>query len=297
MFYSRAAQLIENPPGKFRDVFDIFAVDPTTNITTRLTVTPPGKEYDNADGVLNAAGDRIVFYSYRHRGEAGNGNTAELYTMAPDGSQETRITTNAGIDDAFPKWCGDFIVFARYDNNGTTESDIYRINPDRSGLQPIIATGADEFDPDCHVASGKLTYVRTVAGNDRKIMVADLDGSNIQTLTTLPSICGAPRWSRDGQWIVYACDHHNPQTFEQDVYRMKPVDVAPQDGEGDGRERLTVSPAGSTVAAPVFSPDGLRIGWTRVTGPEQTVFSKTIGASDDAPMAAIDGRSFLSDWK
>ena len=78
---------------------------------------------------------------------------------------------------------------------------------------------------------------------------------------------------------------------------MKAVDVNPMDGEGDDRERLTVSPTGSKAESPIMSPAGDRVGWTRVTGPERTVFWKTIGTNDDAPIGFIDGRSFLTDWK
>ncbi|WP_170416437.1 TolB family protein [Ruegeria atlantica] len=297
LIYSRSAQLIENPTGTFRDVYDIFSVDTGTGFTKRLTTTPTGLEYDNADGALNDAENLLVFYSYRHRDEAGNGNSAELYTMAADGTQETRISTNAAIDDAFPQWCGNFIVFTRDDFSDGNAGDIYRINPDRSGLAPVVQTTADEFEPDCHSASNKLVYVKANAPNDRKIVVSNLDGSNPVVLTTLPTICGEPRWSQDGQWIVYSCDHHAPQTFDTEIYRMRPVDVSPADGEGDDRQRLTISPAGSRASSPVLSPSGARVGWTRETGPEWTVFWKTIGTTDDAPVAVIDGRSFLSDWK
>lgn len=297
LVYSRSAQLVEKPAGTFRDVYDIFSVESDTGFTTRLTMTPSGLEYDNAGGALNDAEDLVVFYSYRHRDEVGNGNSAELYTMAADGSQETRLTTNAGIDDAFPQWCGDHIVFTRDDYSDNNASDVYRINPDRSGLTPIVQTAADEYEPDCHQGSGKLVYVRADAGNNRKIVVSELDGSNPIVLTTLPSICGDPRWSQDGQWIVYSCDHHAPQTFELEVYRMRPVDTTPADGEGDDRQRLTISPPGSRATSPILSPSGERVGWTRETGPEWTAFWKTIGTSDDSPIDFIDGRSFLSDWK
>ena len=297
LIYQRAAQLIEGSPGQFRDVYDIFVTNTQSAFTTRLTMSPQDLEHDSAGAALNAAGDTFVFYTYRHRGEAGNDNSAELYTMASDGSLLTRLTTNAAIDDALPQWCGSFIVFSRDDYGTNNANDIYRINPDRSGLMPIVETTADEFEPDCHTASGKLVYVSAQTPADRKIVVSGLDGSNPVVLTSVAAVCGSPRWSPDGQWIYYQCDHHNPQTGQWEIYRMRPVDVDPSDGEGDDRERLTVSPAGSTAEAPVVSPDGNKVGYTRITGPEFTAFWKTIGTSDDAPIAALDGRTFLSDWR
>lgn len=297
LIYQRAAQLIESNPGEFRDVYDVFVTDAQSGYTIRLTTSPPDKEHDSAAAALNAAGNQLVFYTYRHRSEAGNGNSAELYTMAPDGSLLTRLTTNAAIDDAFPQWCGNYIVFSRDDYSTSNSNDIYRINPDRSGLMPIVATTADEFEPDCHPASGKIVYVSAQNPADRKIIVSDLDGSNTVVLTSLPAVCGSPRWSSDGQWVVYQCDHHNPQTGQWEIYRMRPIDNNPADGEGDDRERLTVSPAGSTAEAPVMSPSGTMVGYTRVTGPEFTAFWKTIGTTDDAPIGVIDGRTFLSDWR
>lgn len=297
LIYQRVAQIIERAPGEFRDVYDVFATDTQSGFTTRLTTSPPNEEHDSAAAALNAAGNQLVFYTYRHRGEAGNDNSAELYTMASDGSLLTRLTTNAAIDDAFPQWCGSYIVFSRSDYSTSNSSDVYRINPDRSGLTPIVATTADEFEPDCHPVSGKLVYVSAQTPADRKIIVSDLDGSNAIVLTSTPAVCGAPRWSADGQWIVYHCDHHNPQTGQWEIYRMRPMDNNPADGEGDDRERLTVSPSGSTAGSPVMSPNGTMVGFTRITGPEFTAFWKTIGTSDDAPISVLDGRTFLSDWR
>ena len=78
---------------------------------------------------------------------------------------------------------------------------------------------------------------------------------------------------------------------------MRPADLFAPFGEGDERERLTISPIGSTASGPVWSPDSVRIAYTRYTEPVNYSQWKTIGTADDSPIPGLSGRTEITDWR
>ncbi len=294
LLYDRYVHTVETQPGKFRDVVDVFRLIGTSS--TRLTASPTDKEHDSGAAVWRADGQRIAFHTTRHRET--NGNTTEIYVANPDGSNPVRLTTNSNINDENPKWCGsgNKLIFARNDSIYTMEAVDSNSDGNGDNLTEIIS-GGDVLTPDCSPDGSKIVFIRLVAGTDRKVIVADIDGSNEVVLTTQQARCETPRWSPDGNWISYSCTHHTGPTGSLNIFRMKPVDVSPQDGEGDDREQLTNSPTGSFASNPVWKPDGLAIAYTLSTGVINAGWKKTIGTNDDAPIPGLSGRTWPTDWR
>lgn len=298
ILYDRYVHTIETSPGNFRDVVDVFAL--SGGSSTRLTTSPSDKEHDSSAAAWRSDGQKIAFYTARHR--ATTGNTSEIYVANADGSNPIRLTTNTNIDDDDPRWCGagNTLIFTRI----ATKAEIYTMeaadtNSDGNGdqLTQVISGANDNISPDCSPDGTKVVFLRFVSNLDRKIVVADIDGSNEVVLTTAPARCGSPRWSPDGNWIAYSCTHHSGPMGMKEIYRMKPVDVMPQDGEGDDRERLTTSPSGSMATDPVWSPDNSMIAYTLSIGVINSGWQKTIGTNNDQPIPGLSGRTWPSDWR
>jgi len=81
---------------------------------------------------------KIAFTSYRD----GNG---EIYLMNPDGSGQTRLTTNIA-DDVYPARSpnGTKIAFA---SNRDGNREIYVMNTDGTGQIRLTTNIADDYDP------------------------------------------------------------------------------------------------------------------------------------------------------
>lgn len=294
LLYDRYVHTVEIQPGKFRDVVDVFKLNGTSS--TRLTTSPTDKEHDSGAATWRADGQKIAFHTTRHRET--NGNTTEIYIADANGSNAARLTNNSSIDDDDPKWCGsgDKLIFTR--NGDIYSMDAVDNDSDGNGdnLTQIVS-GGDLGTPDCSPDGSKIVFIRFVSGTDRKVVIADIDGSNEVVLTTAQARCGTPRWSPDGNWIAYSCTHHSGPTGPLEIFRMKPVDVSPQDGEGDDREQLTISPNGSFASNPVWKPDNSAIAYTLITGVVNAGWQKTIGTNNDAPIPGLSGRTWPTDWR
>lgn len=119
---------------------EIYLMDADGSKQINLTRNPA----DEVFAVWSPSGERIAFMSDR------DGNW-EIYVMNADGSNQTRLTNSPAVD-MVPSWSpdGNRIVFTSNgrgapDANGGTNSDLYVINADGSGLVRLTGDAVDEF--------------------------------------------------------------------------------------------------------------------------------------------------------
>ena len=215
---------------------------------------------------------KIAFVSYR------DGN-AEIYTMNPDGSQQTRLTNNAA-DDTDPNWSpdGTKIAFMRGYNgvylmnadgsnqiwlsNGGLPSwspdgtkiafyyygDIYVMNADGSNQVNITGAGLSSnggynLDPGWSPDGTKIASMSQLGEYD--FVTRNPDGSGFTRLTYDRRVDGETyAWSPDSSKIVYSS--------------LGQIYVVNRDGTND--HQLTTTAASYN---PVWSPDGSRILYNR----------------------------------
>ncbi|TWU49302.1 TolB family protein [Rubripirellula reticaptiva] len=292
ILFQRAASVVGS-----NDVFDLFLIDDDGSNLLRLTTSLAGKEFDSFDAAFSPTGESIVFATMRHREDAGNENTSEIYRIKKDWGVLTRLTSD-GFYDSSPSWSNDgqSILFTgeRPDERLFTMSAV-----DGSSITALpIASGGNgdrsaSYSPD----GSRIAFIRDFGGGIRSVFVADADGSNEQNLTTIPSLCTSPRWSPDGLRISYASDHHNPITNQLDIYVMDAAD-SNGDGEGDNRTRLTMD-SSSTVSSqsPVFSPDGSQIAYVNNSGGKSDIHLMNADGSNPAVFQSYGEDCFLCDWK
>jgi TolB protein len=188
--------------------FDIFVSDLKGNIRKRLTDTPG---YD-AEGTVSPKGDRIVFTSMR------NGDM-DLYTMNIDGSDVKQITHELGYDG------GAFF------------------SPDGSKLvwrasRPKTPAEVKEYKD--------LLKIGQVQPTQMELYIANADGSDAKSITSLGQANWAPYWNPDGKHIIFASNHRTQRGFPFTLFMIG------TDGQG-------LEPLSSTDmfdAFPVFSKDG-----------------------------------------
>ena len=136
---------------------------------------------------------------------------------------------------------GDRMAFSRYDK----EFDLWSLNLDESGkpVGPAVRafnSSKTEMNPSFSSDGTKVAFASNRSGND-EIWVCLSDGSNCAPLTNYggPQV-GTPRWSPDGNWIVF------------DLFQSSSSNLIV--GAGGGKPRLV-----GDGLTPRWSNDGLWI--------------------------------------
>ncbi len=292
--FSRATSTL--PDGE--EIFDIFLINDDGAGLTQLTHHAIGTKHDSSNPVFSPDGTQIVFETMRNRDDLDNGNTCEIYRMKRDGTNVTRLTHD-DYDDQDPNWSmdGTKILFAGarprpdmklHSMSSTNGSSITEL--------PIANWVTGDWSPRYSHDGTKIAFIRDFGGGKRSVFIANADGSNPRDLTTSPCICDAPRWSPDGNKIVYASDHHNPSTQKFEIYVMDVVD-SNGNGEGDNRIRLTAVGPSATSESPVFSPDGTQIAYSNNTSGHYDICLMDADGSNKKTFAAYGESCYVSDWK
>jgi dipeptidyl aminopeptidase/acylaminoacyl peptidase len=175
-------------------------------------------------------------------------STGEIYVMRPDGSGQTRLTSNDAVD-SLPAFAPDGARIAftsRRDSQGTAVNDeLYVMDAadddgDGNGdhLTKItdnagVADTHANFSPD-----GELIAFTTRRDGNDEIYVANADGGGSPTrLTDNDAVDEFPAFSPDGQWVAFSSNRAGGGP-DYDIYTVR---VAREDA-GNAPERLTNTP-------------------------------------------------------
>lgn len=210
---------------------DVFMMDAEGTGRANVSNTPAAE----LSMATSPDGSRVAFETDR------DGNT-EIYYGLDDGSQQTNISASPATDHHVT-WSpdGQYLVFSS-DRDGSP--GLYRFNFDTRELVRIVDQAVL---PSVAPTSDRVVFSRPQPG-DEEIVVARLDGSDETQLTDSPGSDAWPRWSPDGETIVFESDRDgNPE-----IYRMS------ADGGTDLR-RLTDDPGEDRF--PTWSPNGQSIAY------------------------------------
>ncbi len=237
----------------------------------------------------SADGRRIVFALGTWKYNQSAPSNAEIYVMNADGTEQSRLTHNAGYD-GHPSWSpdGSKIVFesvregapAIYAMNadGSDQTRLSRghgqngfpsWSPDgktiafaseRDGATEIYAVGLNGDEETRLTTTGENNYPswspagRKIAFASRRdgnweIYVMDADGRNARRLTDDPGIDRFPAWAPDGNHIAFASNRDD----NWEIYKMN--------AEGEIETNLTNNPAmeDANDARPSWSSDATSI--------------------------------------
>src|SRR6266700_5686414 len=158
---------------------------------------------------------------------------------------------------AFPGTNGRIVFTHEAPAGDHTQSDIYTVNKDGTGLRRLTDTpNRNEFDPVYNAAGTRIAYWRTFAPfGFGSIWVMDADGTHQRRLTHGID-ARHPAWNPQGTRLAYTGP--GATQGDSDIWTLRVSD-------GKDRRRVTFNAAGDFE--PAWSPDGTRIAFTRGVGP------------------------------
>lgn len=194
---------------------------------------------------------------------------AYLYSIRPDGTGKTRLSTGTGIEDWWANWSPDHrrILFTRTTLTGTT---VMAMDANGGNVQQLFSAylnGLDVFYPTWN--GTKIAFIgRTRPGSQYGLYVINPDGSGLGNLTPgLTGEMGWPAWSPDGTQIAFSLWR---QVGEEDETQ----DLAIINADGSGLRYLT-GPEGHEHS-PDWSPDGKTLAFTGWIGGKSGLFTMPV---------------------
>jgi hypothetical protein len=185
-------------------------------------------------------------------------STTEVFTINPDGTGETVLTSNTSRDGD-PSFSPDGANIA-FESFRDGFSEAYRMASDGSGPTRLTESGPNEdrstnWSPDgTKIAFHSTRDVMLPGASPFEIYVMNADGSNQTRITNNTFQDSFPQWSPDGSRLVFST---NRDGGDFEIYTMKP--------DGSDPRRVTNSPGEDSH--PSWSPDGKQVAFhSRRTG-------------------------------
>ena len=156
-----------------------------------------------------------------------------------------------GAEAAFPGADGRIAFTQEAPAGDHTQSDVYTVNPDGSGLIRLTASAnKNEFGPAYNPAGTLIAFWRTPAPfGPGSLWVMNADGSDKHQLTTGID-ARDPAWDPTGTRLAYT----GPGQGSFDIWTLRAT---------DGQDRHRVTQGAATDFEPAWSPTGSQIAFTR----------------------------------
>ena len=221
---------------------------------------------------------KIAFASAR------NASNFEIYSINPDTTGLTRLTTDLRTDKK-PAWSADGARIA-FTSNRSGNDDVFVMNADGSGQTQLTTSPGSDANATWSPLGRNIAFSSTRDG-DSDIYVMNEDGTGQTPLTSNDVADATPAWSPDGSKIAFLSERDG----DTELYAM--------DVDGTDVKRLTTSP-GPDVS-PDWSPDGSKIAFAsfrdgnwevyvmNADGSEQTRLTRNLDVDLD-PAWSPDGR-------
>ena len=242
--------------------------------TVRDYVYVTSRDSDTLTVIQDAAPPLVLFTSDR------DGNT-EIYSMLPDGREQTRLTTTAdsGEGDAAGSPDGRWIAYSR---GGADEpSSLWLMSRDGRNPRRLTTGAVQDFHPTWSADGTRLAFARYEGGNADIYTLRLADGV-VTRLTLGSSVELRPDWSWANGRIAF---ESNQAGTNNEIYTMAP--------DGTDVRRRSINSNGD--AQPNWSPEGDRIAFWGSRA-EQTIYRMNADGSGVMPLVSRTLRPGSPHW-
>jgi hypothetical protein len=180
----------------------------------------------------------------------------------PTGTVSPSVSPSVSASPSAPPPPSGPILVVLAPKDGGNDTDIAVVQPDGSGLEPIITKGANSkvsWSPD----KKRFVYVQSTG-----LRIANADGSNDHSLEPAGSLDAMPAWSPDGKTIAFS----SRRTGDWEVYTIPAA--------GGAVKRLTKRD--TEDRGPAWSPDGTHIAFISDRSGQRDIWVMTSTGSDAA---------------
>jgi TolB protein len=207
---------------------DIWVMNADESGARRLTDNP-AHDYVPA---WSPDGTQLTFASWR-REPGDTVDAVHIYVMNADGSEQRRLFADSPGTSTPAQWSPDGKSFLLTKRVGDQRGDLFIVDatgePIRRLTNDDAYNGGGAFSPD-----GQSVAFDSDRGEESDIVIINADGSSRRTVVSGGSNY-YPRWSPDGQWLVYTAKAAAGSDDDLDIYAV------PADGESAPR-KLAGSP-------------------------------------------------------
>ena len=252
-------------------------------------------------GAFPGENGKILFDSFRD-----DGDTPDIWTMNPNGSNLVNLTANSDAFDGRARWRPDgrkiaFISDRETRSNPTPpgfpgpDVEIFVMNADGSKPTQLTFNEFNEEAPAWSPDGKRIVIQRDLDKGDQgdyDIITMKANGTDERNLTNSPGVQDFdPDWSPDGRRIAFTSERDG----DGEIYTMKP--------DGSRVRQITFNEAPFAFDGdPKWSPDGRKLAFTSERDAnEETPFQVEIytmrANGDDQTRLTFDELSdFLPDW-
>ena len=155
----------------------------------------------------------------------GRDGSYDIYTVNPDGSGLTRLTTGPS-NEYLPVWSPDgsklaYVATLGPDIDTGSGAEIVVMNRDGSGLRQVTKLGSANFAPSWHPDGKRLIFAsnhQDPKGRDFDIYMINVDGTGLERITFNDTFDGFPMFSPDGKKVVFASNRNAKTEGETNVF-------------------------------------------------------------------------------
>jgi tol-pal system beta propeller repeat protein TolB len=180
-----------------------------------------------------------------HRVESAT--NVDIWTIDPDGSDPTNLTTNSPRFDVIPNWSPDgrrIVFVSRRDGAAPGDREIYVMNADGSNQTRLTNLPGRDDTPTWSPDGQRIAFTSTRDG-DFEIFTMNADGTDVKQITNNTGFDATPEYSPDGAKIV----------FESDASGVDGLHVM----NADGTHVRRLTDADAQAFGPDWSPFGNQI--------------------------------------
>lgn len=232
-------------------------------------------------------GERIAFDSDR----AGD-NNRDVYVMDRDGGNVRRLTDHPSFD-FLPAWSpdGSRIAFmsvrdsewsAANPSAAPFAANIYRVNPDGTGLTRLTNTPIHDQSPAWAPDGATIAFSREIDGK-AQLFLMDADGGNQRRLRTSDTYDSAPAFSPDGTRIAF-------YAVKGDTAHILVMAL-------DGAAAEQVTQRYPENYGPQWSPDGTLLCYTARVGDQWDVVALNLSTREEVLLTSDPGRDEACAWR